>query len=53
VTAAINEASLRDINMTVEFIQMGFGDFSARTQLILSGGTRLILSPYILPMQVI
>jgi putative aldouronate transport system substrate-binding protein len=45
VTAAINEASLRDINMTVEFIQMGFGDYNARTQLILSGGDEIDIVP--------
>jgi putative aldouronate transport system substrate-binding protein len=45
VAAAINEVSLRDINMTVEFIQMGFGDFNARTQLILSGGDEIDIVP--------
>jgi putative aldouronate transport system substrate-binding protein len=45
VVEAINKASLRDLNMTVEFIQMGFGDFNARTQLMLSGGDEIDIVP--------
>jgi putative aldouronate transport system substrate-binding protein len=45
VAAAINDAALRDINMTVEFVQMGFGDYNARTQLMLAGGDEIDIVP--------
>jgi putative aldouronate transport system substrate-binding protein len=45
VAAAINELALKEINMSIEFVQMGFGDYNSRTQLMLSGGDEIDIVP--------
>ena len=45
VEAEINKITLRDLNMTVDIIQLGFGDYTEKTKLMLSGGEALDILP--------
>lgn len=41
VVEKINELTLKELNMTFEVIQLGFGDYEQKQQLMLSGGDEL------------
>jgi putative aldouronate transport system substrate-binding protein len=45
VLQAVNDLTLENINMNIEFIQLGFGDYADRLRLMLSGGDRLDVLP--------
>lgn len=42
---AINELTLKELNMTVDFIQLNFGDYANKLKLMLSGGDVLDVFP--------
>ncbi len=42
---AISELTLKELNMTVDFIQMSFGDYQSRMKMMLSGGDDLDIIP--------
>ena len=42
---AINELTLKELNMTVDFIQLNFGDYANKLKLMLSGGDALDVFP--------
>lgn len=45
VVAAINELTLKELNMTFDIVQMGFGDYRQKQQLMLAGGDQLDVLP--------
>ncbi|NLO84134.1 MAG: ABC transporter substrate-binding protein [Clostridiales bacterium] len=45
VLAAINELTLKELNMTFDVIQLGFGDYEQKEQLMLAGGDELDILP--------
>lgn len=45
VVAAINELTLRELNMTFEVLQLGWGDSTTKLNLMLAGGDKLDIFP--------
>lgn len=45
VVAAINELTLKELNMTFELVQLGWGDYQQKQQLMLAGGDELDILP--------
>ena len=45
VEAEINKITLRDLNMTVDIIQLSFGDYADKLKLMLAGGDTLDILP--------
>ena len=45
VVEKINELTLRELNMTFEIIQLGYGDYQQKQQLMLQGGDELDVLP--------